>query len=111
MEDQAIWEKLVRYADELVGEARAYRRLEDATAWNLFVYPRGGELRRPVRTFDEAQGLWERLIGGRRVYGYDEWEGLRLAVTQIHRRGRLRLLVLTAFKPGVRIAWPPRPRR
>ncbi len=93
-------------------------------AWNLFVFPckgqlafwfssflpglcPGGRLKRRVKVFDEAKGA----LGEWRVYGYDEWEGLRLAVTQVYRRGRLRVLVLTAFKPDARIQWPPRPAR
>ncbi|TBH21459.1 hypothetical protein [Thermus thermamylovorans] len=106
-EREAIYARLAEYVERFVPTPGRMRRLEDNLACHLFVWTKG-ELRRPVTCFDEAAGPLERLLGGRRVFCYDEWEGLRLAVTQVYRFGRLRLLVLTAFKKGARVAWPPR---
>ena len=106
-EKEVIYGKLVEYVERFVRDPQRMRRLEDEVAYHLFVWTRGG-LERGIKCFDEAAGPLERLLGGKRLFCYDEWEGLRLAVTQVFRLGRLRLLVLTAFKKGARVAWPPR---
>ncbi|GAA6742893.1 hypothetical protein [Thermus tengchongensis] len=106
-EREIVYGKLVAYVDRFVRLPGRMRRLEDGVAYHLFVWTRGG-LERKVTCFDEAAGPLERLLGGKRLFCYDEWEGLRLAVTQVFRFGRLRLLVLTAFKREARVVWPPR---
>lgn len=106
-EKQAVYSKLVEYVERFVRAPGRMRRLEDQVAYHLFVWTREG-LERGVKCFDETAGPWERLLGGKRLFCYDEWEGLRLAVTQVFRFGRPRLVVLTAFKKGTRVAWPPR---
>ncbi len=105
-ETQRLFEGLVAYADRFAQGVRRMGRLEDGVACHLFLWTQK-PLDRPIRCFDEARGFWEGLLGGRRRFCYDEWEGLRLAVTEVYRFGSLRLLVLTAFKKGARVAWPP----
>ncbi len=101
-----VWEKLVRYAYSLV-EFRSMRRSEDQMTYNLYLFPKG-ELKQSVRVFDQSQGWLDRLLGSKRVFAYDEFEGLRLAITQVFRLGRLRMVVLTAFKKEAKVVWPPR---
>ncbi|WP_027881708.1 hypothetical protein [Meiothermus rufus] len=101
-----VWEKLVRYANDLV-EVRSMRRSEDEMAYHLYLFPKG-ELKRSVRVFDQSQSGLDRLWGGKRVFAYDEFEGLRLAITQVFRLGRLRMVVLTAFRKEAKVVWPPR---
>ncbi|MFN4231656.1 hypothetical protein [Thermus sp.] len=105
-ETETVYGKLVEYAERFVQAPGRMRRLEDQVAYHLFVWTRGG-LGREVKCFEEAAGPLERLLGGRRLFCYDEWEGLRMAVTLVFRFGRPRLVVLTAFKKGARVAWPP----
>ncbi len=109
-ETKNVLETLVRYAEGLV-EIRSLRHSEDKFAWNLFITVKSGGLKHTINTFDESKGLLDMITGGKRIFGYDEYEGLRLAVTQIYRFGRLRIVVITAFKPGAKVIWPPQPRK
>jgi hypothetical protein len=105
-ESQKLYEALLAYVDRFVSKPGRMRRLEDTHACHLFVWTTSG-LNRKVQCFEEVASWWEKLWGGKRVFCYDEWEGLRLAVTQVYRRAKPRLLVLTAFKKGAPVRWPP----
>jgi hypothetical protein len=106
-ESQKLYEALLAYVDRFVSKPGRMRRLEDTHACHLFVWTTSG-LDRKVQCFEEGGPLGgEKLWGGKRVFCYDEWEGLRLAVTQVYRRAKPRLLVLTAFKKGAPVRWPP----
>ncbi len=105
-----VFEKLVKYAEDLV-EIKTLRHGEDKFAWNLFVIVKQGGLKRPIKVFDESKGFLEIITNGKKVFGYDVYEGTRLAVTQIYRWGRLKLVVISAFKPGAKVMWPPQPQK
>ncbi len=109
-ETEKVLERLVKYAEGLV-EIKSLRHREDMFAWNLFISVQKGGLKRPISIFDESKGLLDMITNGKRVFGYDEYEGIRLAVTQVYRWGRLKLVVITAFKPGAKVIWPPQPRK
>jgi len=105
-ESQKLYEALLGYVDRFVSRPGRMRRLEDAYACHLFVWT-NSQPNRKVQCFEEVASWWERIWGGKRVFCYDEWEGLRLAITQVYRRGKPRFLVLTAFKEGAPVVWPP----
>lgn len=103
MDAKEAVEFLVKYFEEKFKTTAKYRWQEDAYAYLLFAWPRGGAVVPELKCFDEKK-MW---LGKRRLFCYDEPHGRKLAVT-IDVRGReVKMVVLALFKPNAPLRWPP----
>lgn len=105
MSCEGLMDTLIEYANTFIGEGRR-RMHEDKFGCHMFILSKKG-LNRDIKCFDEKKGIIGRFLGNRKVFCYDEYNGTKIAVTLIYRLGSLRIVILTTFKKGVDINWPP----
>ncbi|MCX8033755.1 MAG: hypothetical protein N3A00_00375 [Thermodesulfovibrio sp.] len=96
---------LIEYADTFIEDGKR-RMHEDKFGCHIFVLTRKG-LNKDIRCFDEKKGIIGRFLGNKKVFCYDEYNGTKIAITLIYRFSSLRIVILTTFKKGVDIKWPP----
>lgn len=100
---------LTEYSHSFIGEGKR-KFHEDKSGCHIFIITKK-KMSRNITCFDEAKGLFGRFIGNKKVYCYDEYKGIKIAITLVYRLNKLRMVMLTAFKKGVDLKWPPKARK
>lgn len=106
MKCEDLVDVLLEYCNLFIGEGKK-RFHEDKTGCHVIIVTDKG-VNKKIECFDETKGLRRKLFGDREVYFYDEFRGVKIAITYIYRLFKLRTVVLTAFKKESDVIWPPK---
>ncbi|RFA98331.1 hypothetical protein [Pyrobaculum aerophilum] len=97
-------EFLLRYIETKIGKASKLRYHEDNYAYHLMAWFKDVEVPTELNCFDEERGL----LGGRRVFCYDEVEERKLSIVLQISKNKVNMAMVSLFKQGVPLIWPPR---
>lgn len=100
-------EFLVNYLENKIGKPSKLRFYEDKYAYHLLAWFKDLGIPTGFNCFDEERGL----LGGRKVFCYDEVYDKKLSIVLQITKTKLSFAMISLFKQGAPLIWPPGKKR